>query len=232
MGLQKERLILVMITIFVISIFINTAYSTENIKITNFICSTGIKNKRPVDNLSKFPNNIGKIYCFSKVRTNRYPTEIYHLWYYKNRLVSKIKLNVNYAIFRTWSVKYINSSMVGDWRIVVADKNLNPIAEKKFEIYKNSSKTSDNRSDNTSDKIQNENNNDNKTKDMKPSERYAETIKNNGYSINQEQQNYISFESPNSSNFKNKNNNSIIYLLALALFYALTFSFILKKIKN
>jgi len=95
-----------------------------------------IKNKEPVGVSDSFPNTIKKVYCWTKIRAFKVPTYVVHNWYYKNRLMASVKLDITYPVFRTWSSKKIFKNWIGKWRVEVLDEDGNIIALKEFEIYK------------------------------------------------------------------------------------------------
>ncbi len=173
------------------------------IEIKRFACSEFIRNKRPVNVSDVFPASIKKIYCFSKIKTKEYPTYIYHIWYYNGKLINKIKLNINYATYRTWS--YSRNLGVGTYKVVLADKDGTPLAEKEFVVSNketqsiNASEESNQVKENSNTNDENENKNEeNKITDSKNEENRNE----NNANINEE-------KNLNETNPQNESNEDI-----------------------
>lgn len=116
--------------------FTNITFAVENIisEVVDIKFAKEIKNKEPVNVSNVFPNNIKKIYCWTKVKAFKVSTYIIHEWYYKDRKMASVKLTITYPLFRTWSSKRIIPSWTGNWKVVVKDENGNIIATKSFLI--------------------------------------------------------------------------------------------------
>ncbi len=117
-------------------LFILLFFSTSNAaEVLDMKCATDIKNKEPVGVSSTFDNYVGKVYCWTRIVTDEdLPTYVYHVWYYDDKEMAKVKLDIWSSNFRTWSSKIILPSWIGKWRVVVEDKDGNVLAESQFEI--------------------------------------------------------------------------------------------------
>lgn len=106
----------------------------SKIKVEQFVCSENVVNKTPVNISKTFSIETGKIYCFSKVRTDKIPTYIYHVWYKNGKKFSEIRLNIKYNSYRTWSYKTLYPNDIGKWKVELLDRNRKKIAETFFEV--------------------------------------------------------------------------------------------------
>ncbi|NPA12906.1 MAG: DUF2914 domain-containing protein [Aquificae bacterium] len=119
----------IFLILFVFSFAFAQTVSVEDMKF-----AVAIQDREPIGISDKFPPDIGKVYCWTKVKASQVPTKIYHVWYYKGREMARVELGITYPVFRTWSSKNILPQWVGKWTVVVEDEEGNKVAEKSFEI--------------------------------------------------------------------------------------------------
>ncbi|WP_457640072.1 DUF2914 domain-containing protein [Persephonella sp.] len=122
------------IAVFLVLISVSFA---QTVRVLDMQFAVAIQDREPIGISERFPPDIGKVYCWTKVSADNVPTKIYHVWYYNDREVARVELGITYSVFRTWSSKTILSQWVGTWKVVVEDENGNPVAEKSFEITEN-----------------------------------------------------------------------------------------------
>jgi len=117
-------------------VFSNISFSQEDVlvEVVDMKFAEKVVNKEPVNVSNKFPANIGKVYCWTKIKAFEVPTYIVHQWYYKGKLMASVKLDIKSPIFRTWSSKRIIPQWKGTWRVVVKDSNGSVVASKEFLI--------------------------------------------------------------------------------------------------
>jgi hypothetical protein len=127
-----KKIILVLLTIF----SINQTYAVEDVisEVVDIKLAKKVLNKEPVEVSDTFPNTIKKVYCWTKIRAFKIPTYVVHEWYYKDKKMASVKLDIKYPLFRTWSSKRIIPSWIGNWRVIVKDEEGNIIAVKSFSI--------------------------------------------------------------------------------------------------
>ncbi len=117
-----------------------SSLKAENIEpevyVIDYALTTGIKYKQPTEVAEEFPNTVRRIYLWTKIKAKNPPTYIYHVWYYKDEEVARIRLYIKYPIFRTWSFKTIPPQWTGKWKVVVEDIHGIPVLEKEFFVYK------------------------------------------------------------------------------------------------
>ncbi len=67
-----------------------------------------VKDRQPSGVGSVFPEDLRKLYCFTKIGGAKAPTYIYHVWYFKNKEIARVKLPVKSKHWRTWSSKNLH----------------------------------------------------------------------------------------------------------------------------
>ncbi len=77
-----------------------------------------IKNKEPVG-VSEVFYNPDKLYCFTEVKADNYPTKIVHIWLYNDNIIAEVPLDVKSSSWRTFSSKTIYRNWKGDWKVEI-----------------------------------------------------------------------------------------------------------------
>jgi len=70
-------------------------YTYAEVTIIRKQIARDVQNLEPVGVDVKFNKNVGKLFCFTEVSTDQYPTNIVHLWLYNNNIMAEIPLSVN-----------------------------------------------------------------------------------------------------------------------------------------
>ncbi len=134
------------IYLFPVLLLLVFSYSfASKIKVEQFVCSENVVNRTPVNISKTFSTELDKVYCFTKVKTDKAPTYIYHVWYKNGKKIAEIKINIKYQSYRTWSYKTIFPSDVGDWKVELLDNNKNKITETYFKIVASSGQVDGNK---------------------------------------------------------------------------------------
>lgn len=95
----------------------------------------GIKQRNPVGESDVFPNTIDSLYCYTRIQNSGNKTEVKHIWYYENQVMTQVRYNVKKSnIYRSWTKKTILSSQVGNWRVDIQDRYGTIIGSKAFII--------------------------------------------------------------------------------------------------
>jgi hypothetical protein len=122
---------------FVITLLLSCGLYAQNspgIKVTDIAVCTSVENRQPAGIDSVFNSDVGKLYCFTEIKSQTDTTEISHVWFYKDKQMAKINLPVKAKSWHTWSAKTILPTWKGDWRVEIQDSNGNVIASKSFQI--------------------------------------------------------------------------------------------------
>tara|TARA_B100000427_G_C15375377_1_gene536321 strand:+ start:177 stop:902 length:726 start_codon:yes stop_codon:yes gene_type:complete len=111
---------------------INNLINVKEIKICRLI-----KERSPVEIGEVFPSSIDSLYCYTKIENRGAKTEVRHIWYYENQIMTQVRYNVKKAnVYRSWTKKTISSYQIGNWRVEVQDRNGTIIGSKTFRIKK------------------------------------------------------------------------------------------------
>jgi hypothetical protein len=80
---------------------------------------TSVEDRTPVGESAAFDNDVGLVYCFTKIVGAEEPTKVFHVWYHGDVEMAKVELPVNSVAWRTWSTKQILAPWTGAWRVDV-----------------------------------------------------------------------------------------------------------------
>lgn len=69
-----------------------------------------------------FSITAGKVSCFSFFDPVPQKTSIYHNWYYRDKLTTKIKLALKPPSWSTYSTIQLRESDIGPWRVEITDQ--------------------------------------------------------------------------------------------------------------
>jgi Protein of unknown function (DUF2914) len=70
-----------------------------------------VKDRQPSGVGSVFPEDLDKLYCFSKIGGAEAATYVYHVWYFRNKEIARVKLPVKSKSWRTWSSKNLHMGL-------------------------------------------------------------------------------------------------------------------------
>lgn len=110
---------LLVASFILLSIF--SAVRVSALEVVEVVLTTAVVEREPVDRVEAFPRQGGRLYCFTRVAGANEPTEVYHLWYRGEQLMSRVALPVNSPDWRTWSVKRLHEDEPGEWRVEIED---------------------------------------------------------------------------------------------------------------
>lgn len=115
-------------------IFLNSVVVFATTTVKRATMTSGLENREPVDENSEFDNSIGKVFCFSEIETDESPTTVTHVWFYGEKIMAEVSLQINGKRWRTKSSKNILKSWTGDWKVEIRDQEGNVLKELKFTI--------------------------------------------------------------------------------------------------
>ncbi len=96
-------------------------YQGEGLVIAEAQVGTGVEERVIVGEDTSFPFSVEKVYCLSFVKGADTATTIKHVWYYKDKKMVSVSLDVKSPAFRTWSYKTILPEWLGTWRVEIVD---------------------------------------------------------------------------------------------------------------
>mgnify|MGYP001157319499 FL=1 len=109
---------------------IKTVASGKNInakdipfKVLKMKTGTSILNRSIVDEKNAFTTDVERVYFLSGVQNQNESKILFHKWYHKGRLKSKIKMESKKSYnWRSWSYITVNPQRVGNWQVVIEDQ--------------------------------------------------------------------------------------------------------------
>ena len=94
-----------------------------------------VVDRNVVDAGTRFPASVGRLCCFTKIVGAQSPSEITHVWYFRDAERARVTLAVNGARWRTFSSKIIQSHEIGAWRVDVLGPDGALLTSVHFEIF-------------------------------------------------------------------------------------------------
>jgi len=113
-----------------------TAAPEAAIVVEELVLCTGVEERQPVEANTEFTNDVGRVYCFSKIVGVTEATPVFHVFYHNDVQMAKIELTVKGTPWRTWSYKTILENWLGDWKVEVQDADGNVLKSAPFKINK------------------------------------------------------------------------------------------------
>jgi len=93
-----------------------------------------IVNREPAKKAVVFRNGIERIYCYTIMDKVQENSVIYHNWYKRDRLSSRIKLSVRPPKWATFSSIQLRDYDNGPWRVDITDADGNILKTVRFSI--------------------------------------------------------------------------------------------------
>jgi hypothetical protein len=72
---------------------------------------TAVEDRQPSGVGSVFPEDLDKLYCFTKIAGAEGATYVYHVWYFQNKEIARVELPVKSKSWRTWSSKKLHMGL-------------------------------------------------------------------------------------------------------------------------
>ena len=84
------------------------------------ICEN-VKDRMPAGEQNSFSWSIPRIYVWSLIKAEKYPSKIRHIYYFGDQKISDVALNIRSFSWRTWSYQTISDKRYkGPWRVDIA----------------------------------------------------------------------------------------------------------------
>ena len=96
------------------------------------IC-TAVEDRQPSGVGTVFPDDLDKLYCFTKIGGAKDTTYVYHVWYFGNDEIARVKLPVNSDPWRTWSSKKLHM-LLGNGHVEIVSESGDILGKAEFEI--------------------------------------------------------------------------------------------------
>jgi hypothetical protein len=92
------------------------------VEVTDAVVCRDVLDREPVDAGDSFSADVGKVWCWSKIKDGK-GTTIKHVYYYEGEEKAAIELSIGSSMWRTYSSKRILSSWTGPWRIDIVGED-------------------------------------------------------------------------------------------------------------
>jgi hypothetical protein len=96
--------------------------SPQKLTLAQAVMCEGLKDHAPYNQGIVFPLRIGKVYCFTEFDPVPKKTAIYHNWYYRDKLSTRVKLNLQPPRWSTYSIINLEETDKGPWRVEITDQ--------------------------------------------------------------------------------------------------------------
>ena len=96
------------------------------------IC-TAVEDRQPSGVGTVFPDDLDKLYCFTKIGGAKDTTYVYHVWYFGNDEIARVKLPVKSNPWRTWSSKKLSMGL-GKGHVEIVSASGDVLGKAEFEI--------------------------------------------------------------------------------------------------
>jgi len=96
------------------------------------IC-TVVEDRQPSGVGTVFPDDLDKIYCFTKIGGAEDITYVTHVWYFDNDEIARVQLPIKAISWRTWSSKKLNM-LLGNGHVEIVSESGDILGKAEFEI--------------------------------------------------------------------------------------------------
>lgn len=96
------------------------------------ICAA-VEDRQPSGVGTVFPDDLDKIYCFTKIGGAEDTTYVNHVWYFGNDEIARVKLPIKSNPWRTWSSKKLNMGL-GNGHVEIVSESGDILGKAEFEI--------------------------------------------------------------------------------------------------
>ena len=110
--------------IFLAAVFLVGALSGVCLaaEVVDAVVCRDVQDREPVESGDSFPADVGKVWCWSKIKDGKGET-IKHIYYYEGEEKAVVELSIGSPMWRTRSSKRILSSWTGNWRVDIVGED-------------------------------------------------------------------------------------------------------------
>jgi len=137
------------ISIFILSLFVASSYVfSQNaqdiqqtkpepaVKIEKLAVGTNVDKRELVGESTTFSSDTSRVYVWTRVvEVSTIPTTVDLVFYFNDKKVDDIKLDIKGVPFRTWVIKTV---FPGNWKVDLIDSEGNVIATSEFKVENSS----------------------------------------------------------------------------------------------
>lgn len=107
---------------------------TDSLQVSEIAICKDVVDLECVESGNDFSPNVGKLFCFTRIKGAQKPTKVTHVWYFGSTERARVELEVNSSNWRTYSSKIIQAHEVGIWTVVVLGPAGHVLDNAHFEI--------------------------------------------------------------------------------------------------
>lgn len=105
------------------------------LNVAEAIICENVKDRMPAGVQNSFPWSIPRIYVWSLINAEKYPSNIRHIYYFGEQKISDVALTVRSFSWRTWSYQTISDKRYkGPWRVDIATAEGKVLQRLYFEV--------------------------------------------------------------------------------------------------
>ncbi len=108
--------------------------ATGKPRVIRDVLATAVTDREPIKAPTPVPADVGRLYYFTEVVEVGPPIIILHIWYWRDRYISTVLLEVSGPRFRTWSYKTIPPTWTGRWRVEARTPDGTVLSSKTFVV--------------------------------------------------------------------------------------------------
>lgn len=109
------------------------AAPAETALVSAVVCEN-VKDLSPQNPAIVFAVAGGKVSCFSAFDPVSQNMPVFHNWYYRDKLITKIKLTLKTPRWSTFSTIQLRESDIGPWRVEITDQKGNVFSVLRFSV--------------------------------------------------------------------------------------------------
>ncbi len=107
---------------------------TQKLTLSLAAMCESVEDLTPVGRAVVFSVSVGKVNCFTLFDPVPATTQIFHKWYHRDRLSTKIRLRVYPPRWATYSLIQLRETDKGPWRVEITDKQGHLLGTLRFSI--------------------------------------------------------------------------------------------------
>ncbi len=106
----------------------------KNLTLVKAVMCEGIQEFEPINEAIVFSISLGQVYCYSFFDPVPEKMDIYHTWYFQDRLTANIKLTLKPTSWKSYSTIQLREADKGPWRVEISDSKGRRLKVLRFSI--------------------------------------------------------------------------------------------------
>ncbi len=122
-GVQRALFVYLFLQVLGVSICFGEEAAGVTLSVEDAAICRGVVDRVPVEAGDVFPRGVKELYCFTRIKGADGETRVTHDWFYENRRVSHVVLEVKSSNWRTFSLKTISPEHTGQWKVEIRSED-------------------------------------------------------------------------------------------------------------